>query len=272
MNNRWTFYVACFFLVFLAQLHAAMAEVSDGYYRVDFVINGDAFKLTGGQTVKLIGVAAPQSGEACSVQATDRLSTLIEGKTVYLEKDVSETDDDDRLLRYVYTNDVFINYNLVYNGYVYADISYPNIKYAPELTAAEENARRYDRGCLWYGGCIGCDDDYDVFVGCFIATAAYGSPMDPHVEILRQFRDNYLLTSTWGKTLIRLYYTVSPPMANTISRHKSLKAMAQIALLPIIGFGWMALELGLMSAIVIWLLSVITLIGLIRLVKKNGNT
>jgi endonuclease YncB( thermonuclease family) len=269
MNNRLTLFVAGFFFIFLFPFNAVKAAIADGYYQVDSAINGESFKLTNGQTVKLIGVEAPQSWETCSLKATDRLSSLIEGETVYLEKDVSETDDSDRLLRYAYINDMFINYNLVYDGYLFADINYPDIKYAAELTDAEENARRYDRGCLWYGNCIGCDDDYNVFVGCFIATAAYGSPIDPHVEILRKFRDHYLLTNTLGRSLIRLYYTYSPLLANTISHHKNLRIMARIALLPFIGFGWMTLKLGIVSTIAIWLLVVITLIGLHRLMKKN---
>ena len=43
--------------------------------------------------------------------------------------------------------------------------------------------------------------------GCFIATAAYGSYMEPHVMILRDFRDRLLLTNPVGKALVELYYT-----------------------------------------------------------------
>ena len=210
-----------------------MADVADGYYRVDMVINGDSFKLTDGQTVKLIGIEAPLSGETCSVQASNRLSSLIEWKTVYLEKDVSETDSNNRLLRYAYVDDMFINYKLVYDGYAYADISYPNIKYAPELTDAEEISRQHDRGCLWYSSCSDCDDDYDMFVSCFINTAAYDSPIDPHVE--------------------------------------SPKVIARAVLPPFIVFGWTALKLGLISAIVLWLLFLVGFIGMDRPRRRKKN-
>lgn len=269
MNNRLTHLIICFSFIFLFQLRPAMADYADGYYEVDIVINGDTFKLTDGQIVKLIGIEAPQSGEVCSAQSTERLSTLIEGETVYLEKDVSETDGNDRLLRYAYVNDIFVNYKLVYDGYAYADISYPDTKYASELTDAEENAQRHNRGCLWHEGCTDCDDDYKIFASCFIATAAYGSPIDPHVEILRQFRDNYLATNTLGQGLIRFYYAYSPVMANYVSHHESPKAIARAVLLPFMGFSWMILKLGFTSTITIWFLFVIALIGLNRLMKKK---
>jgi hypothetical protein len=62
--------------------------------------------------------------------------------------------------------------------------------------------------------------------GCFIATAAYGSTIEPHVKVLRQFRDRFLLNNTVGKTFVRLYYTYSPPLAKFISGHKNLREFA----------------------------------------------
>ena len=81
--------------------------------------------------------------------------------------------------------------------------------------------------------------------GCFIATAAYGSPMERHVRILRAFRDTYLLSSMIGHTFVKAYYRHSPPVADCIAKHKALKAAARMGLLPMVAFCYSALHFGL---------------------------
>jgi hypothetical protein len=70
--------------------------------------------------------------------------------------------------------------------------------------------------------------------GCFIATAAYGSYLDPHVEALRDFRDKYLATNSVGRAFVGLYERYSPPVAALIARHKSLKVATRAVLTPLI--------------------------------------
>jgi len=84
-----------------------------------------------------------------------------------------------------------------------------------------------------------CDE-----IDCFIATAAYGSQMQPHVEMLREFRDRFLLDNTIGKTFVNLYNTYSPPIADFIAKHDNVRAMVRLSLLPIISVSWLALKLG----------------------------
>jgi len=67
---------------------------------------------------------------------------------------------------------------------------------------------------------------------CFIATAAYGTSMAEEIEILREFRDEYLLTNPVGQALVEFYYGVSPPIAEFITEHPSLKPIVRAGLLP----------------------------------------
>ena len=76
--------------------------------------------------------------------------------------------------------------------------------------------------------------------GCFITTAAYGSPMASQVKLLRQFRDNFLLTNAIGKDFVHLYYTYSPPMADFIAKHDSLRAIVRISLFNVVGMRFSA--------------------------------
>lgn len=71
--------------------------------------------------------------------------------------------------------------------------------------------------------------------GCFIATAAYGSPFEYHVALLRRFRDQFLITNSPGKTFVELYYRFSPRAADYILKHGYLKPVVRTALIPAIG-------------------------------------
>jgi len=69
---------------------------------------------------------------------------------------------------------------------------------------------------------------------CFIATAAYGTPMAKEVRTLREYRDRRLRRSVAGRAFVWTYYRLSPPFAGLISRHESLRALARSALKPIV--------------------------------------
>ena len=78
---------------------------------------------------------------------------------------------------------------------------------------------------------------------CFIATAAYGTPIAEEIQILRDFRDEYLLTNPVGQALVDFYYKVSPPMAEFITDHPSLKQLVRAGLVPAVAMSTIAVNI-----------------------------
>jgi micrococcal nuclease len=126
--------------------------------RVVEVVDGDTINVSiGGEVhaLRYIGIDSPETQdpnepvEWMGPEATQANRELVGGKTVYLEKDVSETDQYGRLLRYVFlASGTFVNAELVRQGYAQA-ISYPpDVKYQDLLIEAQEEARENGRG-LW---------------------------------------------------------------------------------------------------------------------------
>jgi uncharacterized repeat protein (TIGR02543 family) len=63
--------------------------------------------------------------------------------------------------------------------------------------------------------------------GCFIATAAYGTPTAEQINVLRDFRDVVLLNSTVGCQFVALYYKLSPPVADFIAKNELLRTLVR---------------------------------------------
>jgi hypothetical protein len=85
--------------------------------------------------------------------------------------------------------------------------------------------------------------DSDDGGGCFIATAAYGSYLNPHVETLRDFRDRLLVPGSLGRNYVRLYYHYAPTIANLIKKHGSLQCITRHVLLPLIWMSSLSLKI-----------------------------
>ena len=92
------------------------------------------------------------------------------------------------------------------------------------------------------GDSLSSGSDDDDGGGCFIATAAYGSPFEGHVEILREFRDVYLLPSAVGHAFVDAYYRYLPPVADFIAKHDTLRAAVRVALLPAVGMSYVVIH------------------------------
>ncbi|MCX5869122.1 MAG: hypothetical protein NTY00_00490 [Deltaproteobacteria bacterium] len=94
---------------------------------------------------------------------------------------------------------------------------------------------------VYYGNQL----DFETKDACFIATAAYGSLLDPHVQILRLFRDKYLSNNESGRMFVRLYYHYSPQVAEFIAAQPALRLIVRIFLFPLIICGYIAVHAGI---------------------------
>lgn len=120
--------------------------------QVVYVVDGDTIRvrLNGVErSVRYILINAPESDQPFGPEATAANRRLVEGRKVYLLKDVSETDRFNRLLRYVFLADgTHVNAELVRQGYAQVATFPPNVKREAEMRAAQQEAMEAGRG-LW---------------------------------------------------------------------------------------------------------------------------
>ncbi len=119
--------------------------------RVIQVIDGDTITIEGGYRIRYIGIDAPEvypQVEAFGMEAWQANRKLVEGQEIRLERDVSETDRYDRLLRYVYVDDVLVNAELVWQGLARAKAYPPDTRHQDYLEKMEDEAREAGRG-MW---------------------------------------------------------------------------------------------------------------------------
>jgi len=121
---------------------AKVTRVIDGD-TMEVELNGKVYK------VRYIGINSPEYNQPYGDEATQANSSLVLGKTVILEKDVSETDKYGRLLRYVYVGNLFVNAHLVKYGWAQASTYPPDVKYSDLFVSLEREARENNLGC-WF--------------------------------------------------------------------------------------------------------------------------
>ncbi|MDR3601433.1 MAG: fibronectin type III domain-containing protein [Desulfosporosinus sp.] len=92
---------------------------------------------------------------------------------------------------------------------------------------------------------------------CFIATAAYGSIYQQPVVLLRHFRDQFLLTNSWGRSFVKFYYHNSPPIARFIAGNEFLKLAVRIMLSPALLVVYLLFHPALGSIIVLLLVGLV---------------
>ena len=72
--------------------------------------------------------------------------------------------------------------------------------------------------------------------------------MDSHVDTLRDFRDQYMMTNPVGEEMVSLYYRYSPPMADFIDEHPGIKPLVRAGLLPAVSMSTVAVN----TTTVVW--------------------
>ena len=88
-----------------------------------------------------------------------------------------------------------------------------------------------------YAATIGLGDSGSSSGGCFIATAAFGTPMAQEIDTLRNVRDSYMLNNAVGAAFVDTYYRLSPAIADKVAAHPTLAAAVRIVLMPVVMIG-----------------------------------
>lgn len=108
---------------------------------------------------------------------------------------------------------------------------------------------------------------------CFVATAAYKSPLAKQVGSLRKFRDEHLLVTTWGTKLVGYYYEQSPKYAKMIADSETLRLLSRILLWPIVGLVQIFLVYGALAAFGVFALfaaAPLAVVAGVRLLMARG--
>lgn len=119
------------------------------------IVDGDTVELSNGEVVRYIGIDTPEishsskkTNDCFAEESKFKNQDLVLGQNVRLEKDITDRDRYGRLLRYVYVGDVFVNYNLVLEGFAQVYTYPPDIKHNELFLQAQRQAREESRG-LW---------------------------------------------------------------------------------------------------------------------------
>jgi hypothetical protein len=115
-------------------------------------------------------------------------------------------------------------------------------------------------------------DEFMPISGCFIATAAYGTPMAEEIQALREFRDECLLTNPLGQAVVSVYYRVSPPIAGFIAEYPRLKSIVRAGLGPAVAAGAMTVSTTAPQKAIMICLLVLASAAVTTWARKRGRS
>lgn len=133
-------------------------STTGGQATVVAVLDGDTIVISGGQKVRYAGLNTPEFHhpdklpEYCGQEAFEANRRLVAGQIVRLEFDAQRRDQYGRLLAYVYVNSLFVNAELIRQGYAQVSTYKENQRHHEEFERLQQHAIAARRG-LW-GGCI----------------------------------------------------------------------------------------------------------------------
>ena len=138
-----------------------------------------------------------------------------------------------------------------------------------------------------FGGNVAFFTDQDIAVGqfhkakpskvfglldkkkCFVATAAFGSEMDPRIQIFRNFRDQILMENTFGRNFVAWYYTNGPSLAKFIAGSNELRTVTRWVLWPLLIFAELSLKIGALAALTTALIAFAVMVLLFRRLREQ---
>ncbi|MBP8973778.1 MAG: thermonuclease family protein [Anaerolineae bacterium] len=122
--------------------------------RVVSIVDGDTIDVDLNNSrvrIRYIGINTPEINESCGGAATQANAALVQGKTVAMFRDVSNTDSYGRLLRYVFVGGTFVNAALVADGWAEAVEYPPDTTFADYFEVLEAEAAATNKGCHAFG-------------------------------------------------------------------------------------------------------------------------
>ena len=126
-------------------------QANNNLFKVTKVIDGDTIEIENGLRVRYIGLDTPELGnkpECFGREAFEKNEDLILGQEILLEKDVSETDRYNRLLRHVYLGNTLVGKLLIEEGYARVHSYPPDTRYQEKFLLSQSYAQKEGRG-LW---------------------------------------------------------------------------------------------------------------------------
>jgi len=105
--------------------------------------------------------------------------------------------------------------------------------------------------------------------GCFVATAAFGADWAAEVKVLRDFRDQYLLTNAPGRLFVSWYYRHGPVAAKYLNQHAEFKPLVRALLWPLVLVAAFMLDASMVLKVCVVILTLILFLRLTGLWRSK---